>query len=233
MNDFSNVILSMAYRRLQKNCGLDIFYKVDNGTYKFIIMIDNHGSMKIKTKENLNMIKEKICYLPEFVQGREYKFLTILLHGSKKDRVTLNGERNLISISMEGRDEYINCENCFKEELHEIKLCRKEEKLNRKKIALNDTKSKGRQNLPVLTILLIVASIVAFILPIEANDYGISGISIMEKRYITLFSYIFLHGGILHLANNCIAMGVIGSMLERKIGSLKYGILIIVSAVYG
>lgn len=97
-------------------------------------------------------------------------------------------------------------------------------------------------NKPIWTILLIVVNVIIFFLVEGTGDsqnsehllsWGASYYpSIVEDRQIyRLFMAMFLHAGIEHLINNMIVLALIGSRLERIIGSTRYLILYLVSGV--
>lgn len=53
----------------------------------------------------------------------------------------------------------------------------------------------------------------------------------LKGEYYRLFSSMFLHFGLAHLANNMISLICLGTMLERRMGSLRYGILYLSSGL--
>lgn len=48
---------------------------------------------------------------------------------------------------------------------------------------------------------------------------------INDHQYYRLITYMFLHGGISHIVNNMLVLGVLGDNLERALGKVKYVIL--------
>lgn len=52
-----------------------------------------------------------------------------------------------------------------------------------------------------------------------------------NKEYYRLLTYMFLHGGISHLANNMIILLFIGDNLERAVGKVKYLIIYFASGI--
>jgi len=55
---------------------------------------------------------------------------------------------------------------------------------------------------------------------------------VLEGQWWRLLTNIFLHGGIPHLAYNMIALLIIGGFLERLIGSVKLGIVYLITGVF-
>ena len=100
---------------------------------------------------------------------------------------------------------------------------------------------------PVVTYVIMVVCIflylfIAFtgssnIIDINVNDLvefgGNVGSLVKSGEYFRLFSSIFLHGSILHLACNMYSMYVIGPQLESFYGKLKYLYIFILSGISG
>ena len=64
--------------------------------------------------------------------------------------------------------------------------------------------------------------------------YGAAvGFLIQDGEHWRLLTHAFLHGGIIHLAFNTFFLIQIGPMLERRMGSVKFGALYLISAVAG
>jgi membrane associated rhomboid family serine protease len=55
---------------------------------------------------------------------------------------------------------------------------------------------------------------------------------VLEGQWWRLITNIFIHGGMLHLAYNMIALTIIGVFLERLIGSVKLGIVYLITGVF-
>ena len=63
---------------------------------------------------------------------------------------------------------------------------------------------------------------------------AVTATSIMEEHeYWRLFAAMFLHYGISHLANNMVSLLLLGSMLEKQMGHLKYAIMYIGAGLGG
>jgi len=94
---------------------------------------------------------------------------------------------------------------------------------------------------PVMTVTLIVANILAFLWQMSLGpeqEYGVTrwGLTPIELRGIfsyahgtvsalpvfTIFSSMFLHGGIVHLAGNLIYLWIFGNNVEDAMGSLRF-----------
>lgn len=102
---------------------------------------------------------------------------------------------------------------------------------------INDLKT------PHLTLGLIALNIVSFIFvsvsggPTAQNLVRLGAIHpqyILEGgEFYRLFSAIFLHGSIMHLFMNMYILYLLGKKLENLIGAFKYGILYLVSGLFG
>ena len=87
---------------------------------------------------------------------------------------------------------------------------------------------------PLINTLLIVANVVVFLhqilLPKAAalafiHTYGaIPGLITQGSHYSTLFTSMFLHGGILHIAGNMLYLFIFGDNIEGLMGSARYAI---------
>lgn len=56
---------------------------------------------------------------------------------------------------------------------------------------------------------------------------------IASGEYWRLFTAIFLHGGILHLAMNCYALWIFGPIVEEELGKVRFALLFLVTGVAG
>src|SRR5688500_12014725 len=44
----------------------------------------------------------------------------------------------------------------------------------------------------------------------------------LDKEWYRIFTYMFLHGGPLHLVLNMVALGIVGAELEKLVGTKKF-----------
>lgn len=94
---------------------------------------------------------------------------------------------------------------------------------------------------PVTLILVLINVLVYFISSHFGNVYDAQDMYRMgamtfdavfiRKEFWRLFTAMFLHYGISHLANNMVSLLCLGTMLERRIGSLRFAILYLVSGL--
>lgn len=94
---------------------------------------------------------------------------------------------------------------------------------------------------PVTLILVLINVLVYFISSHFGNVYDAQDMYRMgamtfdavfiRKEFWRLFTAMFLHYGISHLANNMVSLLCLGTMLERRIGSLRFVILYLVSGL--
>lgn len=92
-----------------------------------------------------------------------------------------------------------------------------------------------------VTLLLMLASIAVFVLPkVGINAEWLNHLWIGERPPLfseilrgevwRLFTPILLHGGVLHIAFNALCLLDLGGMIERRHGSLRFAILVLVFA---
>lgn len=93
---------------------------------------------------------------------------------------------------------------------------------------------------PYITYFLIAINIILYFIPIlmtdfqqVINDFGIYAPYIRNGQIYRLFTGIFLHANVLHLAFNCYALYLLGIQLESFMGKLKYLIIYLFSGLTG
>lgn len=96
------------------------------------------------------------------------------------------------------------------------------------------------KHIPIVTSVLIAISIILYIaLPIIPGgetyyDMGVlTPLSFMQGQWWTLFTSMFLHSGLMHIACNMISLYYLGVMCERIFGPVKYLVLYILSGLAG
>lgn len=97
-----------------------------------------------------------------------------------------------------------------------------------------------KMKFPMITYILIAINIMFFIIPVLFGEYENvyyllcnHGPSIRNGQYYRLFTNMFIHGGILHLAVNCYSLYVIGTQMESFLGKIKFLIIYLVSGLSG
>lgn len=97
------------------------------------------------------------------------------------------------------------------------------------------------QPVTVVLVLLNIAVYIAAFLHGDVYDAGymfsIGGITwdsiFGEHQYYRLFTCMFLHYGMAHLAGNMLSLLCLGSMLEKRIGHLRFMLLYLLSGLFG
>ncbi len=101
--------------------------------------------------------------------------------------------------------------------------------------------SKKIRTAPV-TMSLIAASIAVYALesfwqigarPPDLSLWALSGDALVRGRWWTLVTHMFLHGNLLHLTVNLLALWFIGPEVEYTLGRLRYLLLYLISGVAG
>jgi len=69
----------------------------------------------------------------------------------------------------------------------------------------------------------------------DSNDLysfgGLKATDTTEGNYFRYFSSMFVHAGLLHLANNLVMFYVFASIIEPKIGTLRFTLLLLMSGI--
>lgn len=92
-------------------------------------------------------------------------------------------------------------------------------------IPLGDEKRIGK--FPFVTVFLIVANTIVFLATSGNLQYyidllGFTPGKLFDGQFFTLFTYMFLHGNLLHLIANMWFLWVFGDNLEARLGGLKF-----------
>lgn len=97
------------------------------------------------------------------------------------------------------------------------------------------------QKLPWCNIIIIVVNVLVFLytdlFAYSQNDAivnagALSWYAVLEQgQWYRLLTCMFLHSNLEHIFNNMLILGYVGSCLEEKIGSIRYGILYLASGI--
>lgn len=97
-----------------------------------------------------------------------------------------------------------------------------------------------KMKFPMITYTLIAINILFYIIPVLFGEYNSvinllcnHGPSIRAGQYYRLFTGMFVHAGLMHLALNCYSLYVIGTQMESFLGKIKYLIIYVVSGLAG
>lgn len=227
-SDYTRILYSLRYRELQKNGMLDVFYKDTPDCYKVALLISNTGQSRIVSAANLEKVKQDVNRLPEFMYDKPINYLTILLHANNKDQFLKSN--NIISIGANGKDYTHRCEKLFSEEMQAFSFQRETEHITKKQLTSRRLDSKA--TFAYVNMIFILACIYVYITQYATDKMAISAYSLLDKNFYTLFTYMFAHTGFFHLCGNCITMAVLGRLLEKRIGHLKYFLFVILSGMY-
>jgi len=86
---------------------------------------------------------------------------------------------------------------------------------------------------PFVNIGVIVINIIAFVLSLSAFEYSIGTYGFTPAKFsvLTLFTSMFLHGGIAHIFGNMWFLYIFGDNVEDKFGHFKYTLFYILSGI--
>lgn len=97
-----------------------------------------------------------------------------------------------------------------------------------------------KMKFPMITYILIAINVIFYIVPVlfGSYEYVVSlmcthGPSIRAGDYYRLFTGMFMHGNIFHLALNCYSLYVIGTQMESFLGKIKFLLIYLVSGICG
>lgn len=95
---------------------------------------------------------------------------------------------------------------------------------------------RAKQTIPIVTILIIVANVIAAIMCIGIeNIFQLAGINYeyitINHEYRRLISYMFIHADFEHLIGNMVALFLFGKLVEQRLGSLRMAIIYFGSGV--
>ena len=95
---------------------------------------------------------------------------------------------------------------------------------------------RAKQTIPIVTILIIVANVIAAIMCIGiSNTFQLAGINYeyitINHEYRRLISYMFIHADFEHLVGNMVALFLFGKLVEQRLGSLRMAIIYFGSGV--
>lgn len=95
------------------------------------------------------------------------------------------------------------------------------------------------KEIPFVSIVLVGVNVLAFIATeivgsalYEAGALSVEGV-LIQKEYDRFFWSMFLHGSIEHLFNNMVMLYFMGTMIEKEIGHVPYGVIYFLSGFGG
>lgn len=90
-----------------------------------------------------------------------------------------------------------------------------------------------------LTIALVIINVVIFVLSLTVGlnysvvEFGFKPSSFLEGKFHTIVTSMFIHGGLEHIFFNMIALFLLGSSLEKKVGKGKYLLVYFLGGIVG
>jgi len=95
-------------------------------------------------------------------------------------------------------------------------------------------------NFPIMTIIFTLLNILTYVLLLGKNyslisfsnliKYSVSGFNI---NFVNLFTSLFVHSSLFHLATNILFLVMFGLILEKNIGSIKFAIIYLITGLVG
>ena len=218
--------------------------------YKIVRIVSNYIHNKeqfdfdmFKTKRIVKKIKKKTLSL-------NINTLSIFL--SLGDNVDLSSSKNVDCI-MVNEEEDLKNSSIIKDIFPDLS---KKLKFNEEGVQLfmkitNDINNHNKTDaekinevfkmkMPYITYALIIINALLYFIPLLTgsydkiiNDFCIYAPAIKSGELYRLFTGIFLHGNLLHLAFNCYALYILGMQLESFMGKVKYLIIYLFAGLTG
>jgi len=234
-NGFTTVQVNVADVKVGYRVLEDGVYVV--GIFRFI----DDGFIKEKHQNIIRQIRDNF----ERHYGKEINILTIM---TTKDSllakeifadmpsVWIVDERKQKLLIYESQiPNFLNIRASIEDALYQLEV---EESKNWEQ---KDVINKKEGSIPIFVIL-IFANFIVFLLvngigytPPFAKFIKIGALSwnrwVHEKEYSRLITYMFLHSGIQHLANNMLLLVVLGRNVEKILGKVKFTILYLLSGI--
>jgi len=230
VNDYSEAFKLMGYKETVKP-NWYVYVKHDDNKYKVAIMLYNNFGSLLQTEKNLNSIKEQIDNDPKILP-LEYKreYLFIVLVSKKAFFMNLGKSNNILQIAENGKYRESLNTTIFNDDIRELDRSRIYEQ------TVNNSLSYPAfygSRISFITFLIALICVILMIKRIDPLEYGASYELVRVKgHYQNLLTANFLHVGIFHLLGNIVTLLIIGTSLEKKIGHLRYLVIILSSAFF-
>lgn len=218
--------------------------------YKIIRIVSNYIHNKeqfdfdmFKTKRIVKKIKKKTLSL-------NINTLSIFL--SLGDNVDLSSSKNVDCIMVNEEEDLKNSniiKNIFPDLSKKLKFSEEGVQLfmkitndinNHNKTDAEKVNEVFKMKRPYITYALIIINVLLYFIPLLTgsydkliNDFCIYAPAIKSGELYRLFTGIFLHGNLLHLAFNCYALYILGMQLESFMGKIKYLIIYLFAGLTG
>lgn len=230
INDYAEALKLMGYKETVKPDWY-VYVKLDNNRYKVVVMLHNNFGSLIQTEKNLSRIKEQVGNDPKILPlDYSKEFLFVVLVSKKAFFENLGRDNNILQIAENGKHRESLNTGIFNEEIRELNRSRVYEQTVNSRLSYSSLYEHRASFVTFLVAIICVALMVKRINPLE---YGASyDLVRIQGHYQNLITANFLHGSIFHLFGNLLTLLIIGTSLERKIGHIRYSVLILLSALF-
>ena len=98
---------------------------------------------------------------------------------------------------------------------------------------------KNRKEIPYVSIMLVAVNVILFLFTYFGGEelYEVGALTVegvlVRGEYERFIFCMFLHGGIDHIFNNMVILYFMGTMIEKEIGHLPYGVIYFLSGIGG
>lgn len=207
-----------------------IWRDMSNNKCSIVVIADNQNHLFL-TRKSINFVKATIANSNQFPLDAQIHYLFVILNNKKEKSLLLN---DVVHIDVnKGRMYHRGISEELKDEYEIVKS------LLSLQVAL-DEKHQIRYSAnvrfyhPWVVYLIIFTTFMIYAATIkDKTAYGVTPTEVINGRYVTMITYIFQHGNIMHLLGNMVTLVIAGTVLERYVGAAKFTCLYLVSGVYG
>lgn len=194
----------------------EIYHKMENNEDLFVSFFNNRS---VAGKKNIRYINDAIRKRVDFFVGnsKEKHFLNIIKVGNKNEHAPFAGKDMIITSP--GKDYIGRINGVFSDVKDEIKRENRTKLLINKKYEVTQGVLGSKDSLPIVTLMLIFVSVYCYIKFFRYSSvWAISPKALKDGNLIKVISSMFMHGSIMHILFNMLALYSYGKALERREG---------------
>lgn len=217
---------------LRSNLGSQIscFYTVNNNRNKAIVLLDN-DNLIYRHRNIYDQIREKLI-AANTMCGEQWDILFVVFTPAKDD--LLKGKNVLLVNQNTGQTYKWNInKSCSVQCDMVMQILEKQKKLSQRASLRGIEFVMPKSYKAVMTYIMAACCILVSILDtVHQVNLGYSKNIVAQGKYWRLFTYMFAHANIWHLFGNMGALLILGPVLERQVGSLKFTTVYILSGLF-
>lgn len=226
---YSRLFNDLGYREVLCGQNISVLVHETGKQYKCILVVENYGQNTVLSENNLRVIKDRVKKNSYFLSEKEFVFLTIIHSFSEKDKVKLS-DQNIVFVMKQNKTIFNRVTADFSKEIAILKNYRKKEDVSKQLLQENQRSSKVA--VAFITPCLACLCICLFLRGINNEKFAVSWNQLENQNWYSLITYSVFHSGWLHLISNMISFLTAGLYLEKRIGYVRYMLLLLISCVY-